>query len=106
MQATITAEHWRERFAHPAPETPLPFDFPHPPRPRRPRPQATRTAVLDGPADEATLLAAFVALLHRYGGGTPGEVTLAHEGLPLRVAVDGELPFAELRDRVAAVRAE
>ncbi|MEU9347336.1 non-ribosomal peptide synthase/polyketide synthase [Streptomyces sp. NPDC048278] len=57
-------------------------------------------------ADEPTLLAAFVALLHRYGGGTAQDLTVAHEGLPLRLRVNGTMTFAELRDHVTAVHAQ
>ncbi|QKW26034.1 non-ribosomal peptide synthase/polyketide synthase [Streptomyces seoulensis] len=105
-RAATSADHWRERFGSPAPQTSLPFDFPHPPHPRRSGPYADRTAPPGPTADETTRLAAFTALLHRYGGGAPGEVTVAHEGLPLRVPVHGELSFARLRERVAAVRDE
>ncbi|NEA45414.1 hypothetical protein, partial [Streptomyces sp. SID10815] len=90
-RAATSADHWREWFGSPAPQTSLPFDFPHPPHPRRSGPYADRTAPLGPTADETTRLAAFIALLHRYGGGAPGEVTVAHEGLPLRVPVHGEL---------------
>lgn len=56
-------------------------------------------------ADEATQLTAFVALLHRYGGTTATETAVAHEGLPLRVTIDSDTPFAQLRDQITAVRA-
>ncbi|MFI0941513.1 non-ribosomal peptide synthase/polyketide synthase [Streptomyces sp. NPDC021020] len=87
------------------PETPLPLDHPYPARPGGPEPRDRRTGPLGADADEDTLLAAFVALLHRYAGhGAAPEVTVAHDGLPLRVAVDGATPFAELRARVAEAR--
>lgn len=57
-------------------------------------------------ADEATRLTAFIALLHRYGGTTATETAVAHEGLPLRVTIDGDTPFAQLRDRITALREE
>ncbi len=57
-------------------------------------------------ADTATQLTAFIALLHRYGGTTATETAVAHEGLPLRVTIDGDTPFAQLRDRTTAVREE
>ncbi|MGW1753126.1 non-ribosomal peptide synthase/polyketide synthase [Streptomyces mirabilis] len=105
-RASAADDFWRRRFASPVPETSLPLDFPQPSRPEGPVSRARRAAVLDVTADEVTRLAAFVALLHRYGGTPATEVTVAHEGLPLRVAVDGGTAFAELRERVAAARAE
>ncbi|SEC91104.1 non-ribosomal peptide synthase domain TIGR01720/amino acid adenylation domain-containing protein [Streptomyces sp. 3213] len=69
-------------------------------------PRARRTAVLATTADTATQLAAFAALLHRYSGTTATETAIAHEGLPLRVTIDGDTPFAQLRDQIEAVRAE
>ncbi|MFG3288621.1 non-ribosomal peptide synthase/polyketide synthase [Streptomyces sp. NPDC048179] len=105
-QTTPTEDYWRERFAAPAPETSLPLDLPYPAHPLEPRPRATRAAALAAPADEATLLAAFVALLHRYGGGTAQDLTVAHDGLPLRLSVAGGMPFAEVREHLAATRAE
>ncbi|MFF7981302.1 non-ribosomal peptide synthase/polyketide synthase [Streptomyces sp. NPDC007901] len=105
-QTTPTEDYWRERFAAPAPETSLPLDFPYPAHPLEPRPRATRTAALAAPADEAALLAAFVALLHRYGGGTAQDLTVAHDGLPLRLSVAAGMSFAEVREHLAATRAE
>ncbi|MFJ9351606.1 non-ribosomal peptide synthase/polyketide synthase [Streptomyces sp. NPDC101237] len=103
---TSTEDYWRQRFAAPAPETALPYDFPHRPRTQeRPRP-VRRTAAPATGADEATRLAAFVALLHRYGDTEATELTVAHDGLPLRLTVTGGLSFAQLRARVTAVRAE
>ncbi|MEU9386064.1 hypothetical protein AB0D38_36210, partial [Streptomyces sp. NPDC048279] len=72
-----TEEYWRQRFAAPAPETALPHDFPHPPRSRERGRPGRRTAALRTTADEATRLAAFVALLHRYGGAAATEMTVA-----------------------------
>ncbi|MCX4767683.1 non-ribosomal peptide synthase/polyketide synthase [Streptomyces sp. NBC_01275] len=110
-QAMATDDFWRRRFASPAPETSLPWDFPHPSRPegaQAPVTRARRAAELDAPGGggEAARLAAFVALLHRYGGTAATEVTVAHEGLALRVAVDGGTAFADLCERVADVRAQ
>ncbi|MET7482825.1 non-ribosomal peptide synthase/polyketide synthase [Streptomyces sp. NPDC005538] len=105
-RATETNDFWRRRFASPVPETSLPLDFPRPPRQDGPVSRAHRTATLAATADAATQLAAFVALLHRYGGTTATETAVAHEGLPLRVTVDGDTPFAQLRDQITAVRAE
>ncbi|MFJ2161022.1 non-ribosomal peptide synthase/polyketide synthase [Streptomyces sp. NPDC087856] len=105
-RATATNDFWRRRFASPVPETSLPLDFPRPPRADAEVPRAHRTAPLAATADEATRLAAFIALLHRYGGTTATETAVAHEGLPLRVTIDGDTPFAQLRDRITAVREE
>ncbi|MFJ9247502.1 non-ribosomal peptide synthase/polyketide synthase [Streptomyces sp. NPDC101776] len=105
-QATATNDFWRRRFASPVPETSLPLDHPRPPRQEGPAPLARRAAPLAPTSDAATRLAAFVALLHRYGGTTATETAVAHEGLPLRVTIDGDTPFAELREQITAVRAE
>ncbi|MFE2415373.1 non-ribosomal peptide synthase/polyketide synthase [Streptomyces hokutonensis] len=105
-RATATNDFWRRRFASPVPETALPLDFPRPPRQDGPVPRARRTAVLDTTADTATQLAALFALLHRYGGTTATETAIAHEGLPLRVTIDGDTPFTQLRHQITAVRAE
>ena len=101
-----TEEYWRQRFAAPAPETALPHDFPHPPRSRERGRPGRRTAALRTTANEATRLAAFVALLHRYGGAAATEMTVAYDGLPLRLTVAGGLTFAQLRAGVTAARAE
>ncbi|WP_051707174.1 MULTISPECIES: non-ribosomal peptide synthase/polyketide synthase [unclassified Streptomyces] len=84
----------------------MPLDFPHPARPAGPAPYARRVTPLDLTADADTRLAAFVALLHRYGGAATTDLTVAHDGLPLRLTVDGDTPFTELSAQVAAVRAE
>ncbi|MFD8819219.1 AMP-binding protein, partial [Streptomyces sp. NPDC059627] len=87
----------------------MPFDLPHPARPQEPRPRAVRTTALTGTAgtaDEPTLLAAFAALLHRYGGGAAQDLTVAHQGLPLRLVVHGAQPFAELHEHVTSVHAQ
>ncbi|NJP45796.1 non-ribosomal peptide synthase/polyketide synthase [Streptomyces sp. PRB2-1] len=85
----------------------MPLDHPYPARPSDTPPLAVRTAPPAADADDTTLLAAFVALLHRYGGsGAAPEVTVAHDGLPLRVAVDGGTPFDRLRRQVAEARAQ
>ncbi|MBP5910449.1 hypothetical protein F3K40_41015 [Streptomyces sp. LBUM 1478] len=49
-------------------------------------------------------LAAFVALLHRYTGAT--DLTVGHDGLPLRVSVEHEPSFAELVRRVTQAHEE
>ncbi|MEV7319542.1 non-ribosomal peptide synthase/polyketide synthase [Streptomyces sp. NPDC093970] len=84
----------------------MPHDFPHPPRSRERRPSVRRTAVPGTEVDEATGLAAFVALLYRYGGSAATDVTVAHDGIPLRLTADGALSFARLRARVTDARAE
>ncbi|MFG3027365.1 non-ribosomal peptide synthase/polyketide synthase [Streptomyces sp. NPDC048253] len=104
-RATAT-DYWRRRFAAPVPQPALPLDFPHPPRQEGPAPRARRAAASAATADRVTALAALVALLHRYGGAAATGTAVAHEGLPLRVAVDGDTPFAELRERVGEARAE
>ncbi|WP_420312375.1 non-ribosomal peptide synthase/polyketide synthase [Streptomyces sp. YS-B37] len=101
-----TNDFWRRRFASPVPETSLPLDFPRPPRGDAEVSRAHRAAPLAVTADEGTRLTAFIALLHRYGGTTATETAVAHEGLPLRVTIDGDTPFAQLRDRITALREE
>ncbi|MER5428955.1 non-ribosomal peptide synthase/polyketide synthase [Streptomyces sp. NPDC002588] len=100
-----TREHWRRRFARQPREAALPVDLPLPHGPAGPAPTAGRTwaLTLPRPADQV-LLAAQIALLHRYGGAAAqrADVAVAYAGLPLRVAVDGDTPFAVLRERVAA----
>ncbi|MFF2382011.1 non-ribosomal peptide synthase/polyketide synthase [Streptomyces sp. NPDC058108] len=91
------AEFWR-RCLDPLPqEAALPVDFPYPARPAGER--RTLNRPLDPTADEATLLAAYVGLLHRYGGGH--DITVGYDGLPVRVALDGGTGFTELVRRVA-----
>ncbi|MGW0870630.1 non-ribosomal peptide synthase/polyketide synthase [Streptomyces sp. NPDC002740] len=106
-QATAT-DYWRRRFAAPVPQPALPLDFPHPPRQEGPAPRARRAVALEleAAADEAARLAALVALLHRYGGAAATGTAVAHDGLPLRVEVDGDTPFAELRARVTQARTQ
>ncbi|MFI9392710.1 non-ribosomal peptide synthase/polyketide synthase [Streptomyces bauhiniae] len=84
----------------------MPLDRPYPSRPDNPAPRARSTAQLGLDAGETTLLAAFVALLHRYAAAPATEVTLAHDGLPLRITVDSGTPFSELCERVAAARSD
>ncbi|UUU27828.1 non-ribosomal peptide synthetase [Streptomyces sp. DSM 40750] len=88
--------HWR-RLLTPLPlEISLPADRPHPPQPV---PQRDTRALSDVPdAPDAVRLTAFVALLHRYTGAT--DLTVGHDGLPLRVSVEHEPTFAELVRRV------
>lgn len=91
------AEFWR-RCLDPLPrEAALPVDLPYPARPAGER--RTLNRPLDPTADEATLLAAYVGLLHRYGGGH--DITVGYDGLPVRVGLDGGTGFTELVRRVA-----
>ncbi|TRO67713.1 non-ribosomal peptide synthetase [Streptomyces sp. IB201691-2A2] len=97
----VTA-YWRRRLDPLPQEAALPVDFPYPLKPGgEPR---TIGRTLDATADEATLLAAYVALLHRYGGAR--DITVGYGGLPVRVALDGGTGFAELVRRVADACAE
>ncbi|TGN75548.1 amino acid adenylation domain-containing protein [Streptomyces bauhiniae] len=84
----------------------MPLDRPYPSRTADPAPRTRSTSQLGLDAGENTLLAAFVALLHRYAAAPATEVTLAHDGLPLRITVDGSAPFSKLCARLAAARAE
>ncbi|MFF6783531.1 amino acid adenylation domain-containing protein [Streptomyces sp. NPDC012510] len=89
--------HWR-RLLTPLPlEISLPADRPHPPQPLPERDTRVLADVPDAP--DAVRLAAFVALLHRYTGAT--DLTVGHDGLPLRVSVEHEPTFAELTRRVS-----
>ncbi|MFD8076232.1 non-ribosomal peptide synthase/polyketide synthase [Streptomyces sp. NPDC059718] len=96
-----TKDFWRERLIPLAQETVLPVDFPYPQRPAGPA--AVRSRALPGTAaGQERHLAAYVALLHHYGGGAT-DLVLAHDGLPLRVALSADTTFAGLTARVAAV---
>ncbi|WP_327371688.1 non-ribosomal peptide synthetase [Streptomyces sp. NBC_01217] len=86
----------------PPPETALPIDRPHPPEPDPGRVGRVLTG-LPG-ASDAVLLAAFVALLHRYSGAA--DLTVGHDGLPVRVSVDHEPTFQDLVRRVAQAQEE
>ncbi|MDX3071016.1 non-ribosomal peptide synthase/polyketide synthase [Streptomyces sp. MI02-7b] len=99
-ELTATArEFWRGRLVPLAQETVLPVDVPYPQRPCGPA--LVRSRALPGPVPgEAALLAAYAALLHHYGSGA-GDVVLAHDGLPLRVAVTADTTFAGLTAQVA-----
>lgn len=81
-------EYWNRRLSPLPQEAALPADLPYPLSPTGH--WDTRVRALDVAAPEPVLLAAFVALLHRYGGA--GDVTVGYEGLPLRVAVTGTPP--------------
>ncbi|WP_030602513.1 non-ribosomal peptide synthetase [Streptomyces fulvoviolaceus] len=88
--------YWR-RLLTPLPlETALPADRPHPPEPA---PERQVHTVYDVPeAPDPVRLAAFVALLHRYGGAV--DITVGYDELPVRVSVEHEPTFRELTLRV------
>ncbi|MFE1797234.1 amino acid adenylation domain-containing protein [Streptomyces sp. NPDC059517] len=88
--------YWRRRLDPLPQEAVLPVDFPYPLKPGGAPRTISRT--LDATADEVTLLSAFVALLHRYGGAH--DLTVGYGGLPVRVALDGGTEFSELVRRV------
>ncbi|MFD7434061.1 amino acid adenylation domain-containing protein [Streptomyces sp. NPDC059861] len=88
--------YWR-RILNPLPlETSLPTDRPHPAEPATERESRTLAGVPD--AADTVQLAAFVALLHRYSGAP--DLTVGHDGLPVRVSLDHEPTFGELVRRV------
>ncbi|MGW5637254.1 amino acid adenylation domain-containing protein, partial [Streptomyces sp. NPDC003832] len=94
--------HW-QRLLTPLPlEISLPADRPHPPEPDPGRRTRAIGAVPD--ATDTELLTAFVALLHRYGQTT--DITVGHDGLPLRVRTDHEPTFQGLLLRVEQAWAE
>ncbi|GAA3291474.1 hypothetical protein GCM10020295_08410 [Streptomyces cinereospinus] len=89
--------YWRRTLTPPPLEISLPTDRPHPARPGPERHTRTLAGLPD--AADAELLAAFVALLHRYSGAN--DLAVGHDGLPVRVSVDREPTFRELVRRVA-----
>ncbi|MFI1396046.1 amino acid adenylation domain-containing protein [Streptomyces sp. NPDC020681] len=91
--------YWRHLLTPLAQETALPTDRPYPLTPTGQRAVRTRRTVTEA-ADEVRL-AAYCALLHRYSGAR--EVTVGHDGLPVRVGLGGEVPFRELVERLASV---
>lgn len=101
--AVTVADYWQERLVPLPRETPLPVDFPYPARPADARFAGflTRGTALTLHTDAVTQLAAYVALLHRYASGSD-DITVGHDGLPLRITVDPAASFAELRAQVAA----
>ncbi|MFC1433676.1 non-ribosomal peptide synthase/polyketide synthase [Streptacidiphilus sp. N1-3] len=97
----VTA-YWRRRLAGLPQETALPVDFPYPLLSSADR--DSRSRPLTAAVDEITLLAGYVALLHRYGGGQ--DITVGHQDLPLRIELDGGTSFADLLRRVTTASAE
>ncbi|NGO42305.1 amino acid adenylation domain-containing protein [Streptomyces sp. YC419] len=93
---------WSRRLDPLPQETALPVDFPYPLRPGGEHGAVSRP--LGTAADEATLLSAYVAVLHRYSGAR--DITVGYDGLPVRVALDGGTEFTELVRRVAEACAE
>ncbi|MGW2348910.1 non-ribosomal peptide synthase/polyketide synthase [Actinacidiphila glaucinigra] len=92
-------DFWRETLMPLAQETVLPIDLPYTQAPAGPT--AVRSRALPGTAAaEERHLAAYVALLHHYGGGAT-DLVLAHDGLPLRVALTADTTFAGLTARVS-----
>ncbi|MET7743782.1 non-ribosomal peptide synthase/polyketide synthase [Streptomyces sp. NPDC005385] len=98
----VAAAYWRRRLDPLPQEAVLPVDFPYPAGPGGERRVLSR--VLACTADEATLLSAFVALLHRYGGAH--DITVGYDGLPVRVGLDGAIDFSALVERVTAAITE
>ncbi|AVV46997.1 non-ribosomal peptide synthetase [Streptomyces sp. P3] len=87
---------WRRTLTPPPSETPLPVDRPHPSPPATARESTALTGLPDAPDTE--LLAAFLALLHRYSSAV--DLTVGHDGLPVRVSLAHEPDFRELTRRV------
>ncbi|RLL65972.1 non-ribosomal peptide synthase/polyketide synthase [Streptomyces sp. Z26] len=85
---------WRRCLAPSPQETVLPADLPYPLRPTGALRTVTRALDPAATCDEVTRLAAYVALLHRYGGAD--DVTVVHDGLPVRVRLDAGTEFAAL----------
>jgi amino acid adenylation domain-containing protein len=116
------AAYWRERLAG-APDLALPADRPRPPRPRFRSATVRRSASreLRRAAELPVALAAVGALLHRYTGVEELVVGVPYDGrpagaerlvgsfgtrIPVRLGVDGDLPFEALVERAAAGAAD
>ncbi|MFD7609316.1 amino acid adenylation domain-containing protein [Streptomyces sp. NPDC059828] len=92
--------YWR-RILTPLPQAvALPTDRP----PATDDTREQRTSMLDGLPDapDSVLLAVFLTLLHRYGGGT--DLTVLYDGLPLRVSLEHAPTFAEFERQVELAR--
>ncbi|WAZ19883.1 amino acid adenylation domain-containing protein [Streptomyces cinnabarinus] len=88
--------YWQRLLAPLPLEISLPADRPHPPEPDPGREFRTLTGL--PAAAHAELLTAFVALLHRYSQAV--DITVGHDGLPLRVSADHAPTFQGLLRRV------
>ncbi|MEU2496292.1 amino acid adenylation domain-containing protein [Streptomyces sp. NPDC007883] len=94
--------YWR-RVLTPLPqEISLPRDRPYTPAAGWERQSRVLSGVPDAP--DSVLLAAFLTLLHRYSGAT--DLTVGHDGLPLRVSAEHEPSFAEFACRAEQARQE
>ncbi|MFF3935180.1 amino acid adenylation domain-containing protein [Streptomyces phaeofaciens] len=88
---------WRRTLTPLPAETALPVDRPYAPEPGT---GSRESRVLTGlpAASDAEALAAFAALLHRHSSAV--DLTVGHDGLPVRVSLDHEPAFRELVRRV------
>ncbi|MFI9382630.1 amino acid adenylation domain-containing protein [Kutzneria sp. NPDC052558] len=108
VQQVADLGFWLDRLATAPKELLLPVDRPHPAEPTPPRAVRTRQLAL---ADrltgdrQATLMAAFVVLLHRYAG-TADIVFGTGSLVPVRVDLGGSPGFADVVARVRAAHAE
>ncbi|MCZ7462168.1 non-ribosomal peptide synthetase [Streptomyces sp. WMMC940] len=92
--------YWR-RVLTPLPqEISLPRDRPYAPAAEGERQSQVLSGVPE--ATDSELLAAFLTLLHRYGGAT--DLTVGHDGVPLRVSVEHSPTFAEFERRAEQAR--
>ncbi|MGW1274279.1 non-ribosomal peptide synthetase, partial [Streptomyces sp. NPDC002491] len=87
---------WRRTLTPSPSETALPVDRPHGASPAAARESCALTGLPDAPDTE--LLAAFAALLHRYSSAV--DLTVGHDGVPVRVSLAHEPDFRELTRRV------
>jgi len=108
VQQVADLGFWLDRLATAPKELLLPVDRPHPAAPTPPRPRRTRELALVDRLNEdpqATLMAAFVVLLHRYAG-TADIVFGAGSLVPVRVDLGGSPGFADVVARVRVAHAE
>ena len=92
---------WRTRLTSAPKELLLPVDRPYPAEPTA----AEGVLVRRIDADEATLLAAFAVLLHRYANAAD-LVIACGERIPVRIDLGGSPGFAEVVTRVREAHAE